>query len=134
MTEQQHAEHPERDHDRMRHHTIDYVEITVRDVASAEAFYATAFGWAFTDYGPGYAGIRDVRGTAHPEVGGLAQGTVPPSGGPLVLLYSDDLDATLSAVRAAGGTIAREPYTFPGGRRFHFIDPSGTELGVWSPS
>jgi predicted enzyme related to lactoylglutathione lyase len=49
-----------------------------------------------------------------------------------VLLYSDDLDATVAAVKAAGGTVVKDPYEFPGGRRFHFTDPSGTELGVWS--
>jgi predicted enzyme related to lactoylglutathione lyase len=110
------------------------VEITVTDVAAAKAFYAAAFGWEFNDYGLGYAGIRSLRGTTPSEVGGLAQGTAPTSGGPLVLLYSDDLDGTLAAVRAAGGNIVSGPYAFPGGRRFHFTDPSGTELGVWSPS
>lgn len=113
-----------------QHHRIDYVEITVTDVAAAKAFYGTAFGWEFTDYGPGYAGIRGDAA----EVGGLAQGAAPATGGPLVLLYSDDLDGTVAAVRAAGGTVVREPYSFPGGRRFHFTDPGGTELGVWSPA
>ncbi len=117
-----------------RHHGIDYVEITVPDVATAKAFYASAFGWEFTDYGPEYAGIRSLRGGSAPEVGGLAQGTAPATGGPLVLLYSEDLDATVAAVRAAGGEVVREPYAFPGGRRFHFTDPGGTELGVWSPA
>nr|WP_301112812.1 VOC family protein [Microbacterium sp.] len=55
-----------------------------------------------------------------------------PVGGPLVLLYSDDLDATMSGIVAAGGTILQAPYEFPGGRRLHFTDPSGNELGVWS--
>lgn len=126
MTEKQRT-----DGDEHRHHGIDYVEITVTDVAAAKAFYAAAFGWEFNDYGPGYAGIR---GATSLEVGGLAQGTAPATGGPLVLLYSNDLDATVAAVRAAGGDIVSGPYTFPGGRRFHFTDPSGTELGVWSPA
>jgi hypothetical protein len=53
-------------------------------------------------------------------------------GGPLVILYSRTLDDTASKVREAGGRIVKEPYTFPGGRRFHFSDPSGNELAVWS--
>jgi predicted enzyme related to lactoylglutathione lyase len=109
------------------HHAIDYIEFTVRDLAAAKRFYGDAFGWTFADYGPVYAGIQgDGR-----EVGGLHQTDQIRTTGPLVILYSDDLEASLKAVRAAGGTILREPFAFPGGRRFHFADPSGNELGVW---
>ncbi len=111
-----------------QHHGIDYVELTVTDVAKAKAFYSAAFGWQFNDYGPGYAGIRGVDR----EVGGLVQGAAVTRGGPLVVLFSKDLDATLAQVRAAGGGISKEPFTFPGGRRFHFNDPSGNELAVWA--
>lgn len=112
------------------HHAIDYVEFTVRNLAEAKQFYAAAFGWTFNDYGPEYAGIRgDDR-----ELGGLHQTTPLRQGGPLVVLYSDDLEATLAAVRSAGGIVVQEPFSFPGGRRFHFADPSGNELAVWSPS
>jgi predicted enzyme related to lactoylglutathione lyase len=65
-------------------------------------------------------------------MGGLAQADSVATGGPLVVLYSRDLDATLAAVRAAGGEIVKKPYSFPGGRRFHFRDLSGNELAVWS--
>lgn len=109
------------------HHAIDYVEISVRDIAEAKAFYAKAFGWTFNDYGPSYAGIK---GEAR-ELGGLCKGDVR-AGGPLVVLYSDDLDATVGAVKAAGGAIVKGPFDFPGGRRFHFGDPSGNELAVWA--
>ena len=110
------------------HHAIDYVEFTVRDLAEAKQFYAAAFGWTFNDYGPGYAGIQgDGR-----ELGGLRQTTSLRQGGPLVVLFSNDLDASLAAVRAAGGTSVLEPFAFPGGRRFHFADPSGNELAVWA--
>ena len=68
------------------------------------------------------------------EVGGLNPAREPTRGGPLVLLYSDDLDATVSAVEAAGGEILEAPYEFPGGRRFHFADPAGNELGAWASS
>ena len=113
------------------HHAIDYVELTVTDLAASKAFYASAFGWGFTDYGSAYAGIQGPDGS---EVGGLNPSGEPRPGGPLVLLYSDDLDATASAVEEAGGRILQGPYAFPGGRRFHFADPSGNELGVWSTS
>ena len=110
------------------HHAIDYVEFTVTDLAEAKRFYTAAFGWTFNDYGPQYAGIRGNDG----EVGGLHQTPHLRSGGPLVILYSHDLGASLSAVKAAGGIIVQEPFSFPGGRRFHFTDPSGNELAVWS--
>lgn len=110
------------------HHAIDYIEITVADVAEAKRFYTAAFGWRFNDYGPGYAGIVGPSR----EVGGLAQGEPTPGAGPLVVLFSNDLPASVAAVREAGGQIAKEPYGFPGGRRFHFRDPSGNELAVWA--
>lgn len=110
------------------HHNIDYVEFTMRDLAASKRFYAAAFGWTFTDYGPDYAGITGPGGR---EIGGMRPGT-PVRGGPLPILYSNDLEATLAAVRAAGGRIVTEPFDFPGGRRFHFADPSGNELAVWT--
>lgn len=109
------------------HHAIDYIELTAPDLAAAKAFYGSAFGWEFTDYGPGYTGIRGVER----EQGGIAQGEPKGQGGPLVILYSEDLEMTLEAVKAAGGTISAPPFDFPGGRRFHFADPGGNELGVW---
>jgi uncharacterized protein len=113
-----------------RHHTISYVEINTDDLAGAQAFYSAAFGWEFNDYGGEYAGIRDPDGDG--EVGGLNPARPPAKGGPLVLLYSDDLEATKAAVEAAGGQVTEGPYEYPGGRRFHFSDPSGNELGVYS--
>ena len=111
------------------HHAIDYIEFPVRDVGVAKKFYTAAFGWTFTDYGPEYAGIQGPDG----EVGGLCKVDAVSKGGPLVVLYSTDLEASVRAVRAAGGTVVKEPFSFPGGRRFHFADPSGNELAVWSP-
>lgn len=115
-----------------RHHAIDYVELTVTDLDEAKRFYAEAFGWRFNDYGPEYAGIQSPHGESAPEVGGLRRDQRVRTGGPLVLLYSSDLDQSVAAVRNAGGNLVAEPYGFPGGRRFHFTDPSGNELGVWA--
>ena len=114
------------------HHAIDYVELGVRDLAAARSFYESAFGWRFNDYGPDYAGIAAPDGDG--EVGGLNPAREPGRGGALVLLYSDDLDATVEAVRGAGGEVTEGPYPFPGGRRFHSLDPCGKEIGVWSGS
>ena len=112
-----------------KHHRIDYIEFAVRDLVEAKRFYSAAFGWTFNDYGPEYAGIRGDDGG---EVGGMHQIEPLRRGGPLVVLYSDDLEASLAAVRPAGGTVVKDPFSFPGGRRFHFTDPSGNELAVWS--
>lgn len=112
------------------HHGLNYVELTVTDLAAAKEFYAAAFGWKFTDYGPEYAGFTTLGGSA--ESGGLLLSAQPkPVGGPFVLLYSQDLDASAAAIEAAGGWISTPAYEFPGGRRLHFVDPAGNELGVW---
>ncbi len=116
-----------------RHHTLDYIELPVDNVAAAKDFYGQAFGWSFTDYGPEYAGIQHPTESGE-EVGGLNGAGVdgPRGAGPLVQLYSDDLDASVTAVEQAGGAITVPPFEFPGGRRFHFTDPAGNQLGVWS--
>jgi len=106
---------------------IDYVEFNVRDIARAKAFYGGAFGWRFTDYGQSYCEFNDGRLT-----GGFTTGGAVRPGGPLVILYADDLAEIERRVVAAGGRIVRPAYAFPGGRRFHFEDPEGYELAVWS--
>jgi predicted enzyme related to lactoylglutathione lyase len=111
-----------------RHHRIDYIEFAVNDLEASKTFYATAFGWRFTDYGPDYAGIQGEDR----EVGGMYRTSELRTRGPLVILYSDNLEQSLSAVESAGGTIVLPPFDFPGGRRFHFADPSGNELAVWT--
>jgi hypothetical protein len=111
-----------------KHHAIDYIEISVTDMTVAKRFYEAAFQWQFNDYGAEYAGIRKGDG----EAGGLRLADAVTTGGPLVILYSDKLEDTLDAVKKAGGIITTEPFSFPGGRRFHFRDPSGNELAVWT--
>lgn len=107
---------------------INYIELNVRDVDKAKAFYGQAFGWTFTDYGPQYAEFSDGA-----MKGGLTS-TAPPSpaGGPLVILYAEKLEAAQASVLTAGGRISRKIFDFPGGRRFHFLDTDGYELAVWS--
>jgi predicted enzyme related to lactoylglutathione lyase len=108
------------------HEPIDYVELPGGNLEQTKAFYAAAFGWSFTDYGPDYAAIGDAG-----LDGGLARAT-PPGTPPLVILKSDDLASTLAAVQAAGAEIVEPIFAFPGGRRFHFRDPAGNVLGVWA--
>jgi predicted enzyme related to lactoylglutathione lyase len=105
---------------------IDYVELPGGDLAATKSFYASAFGWGFTDYGPTYAGFENAG-----LDGGLAAGDAATTTVPLVLLKSDVLEDALARVEAAGGEITAPIFEFPGGRRFHFRDPAGNELGVW---
>lgn len=114
----------------LRHHALNYVELTVTDIEAAKAFYAAAFSWSFTDYGPSYAGFT-MPGSLGESGGFLLSEHPKPVGGPFVLLYSQDLDATAAAIETVGGWISEAAYEFPGGRRLHFVDPSGNELGVW---
>lgn len=114
------------------HHSIDYVEIYVDDVGAAKSFYGTAFGWQFADYGADYAGIQAPDGDG--ETGGITVGEKRGEGSPLVLLISEDLDGSHRAVTEAGGEVVDGPFDYPGGRRFHFRDPSGNVLGVFEPS
>ncbi len=106
---------------------IDYIEMNVADIPRAKAFYGTAFGWTFTDYGLGYCEFADGRLT-----GGFTTNGRPSPGGPLIILYADDLPGMQRQVEAAGGRVVKPIFDFPGGRRFHFLDPDGYELAVWS--
>lgn len=108
---------------------INYVELPATDVAAMKRFYGAVFGWSFTDWGESYAEIVGAGVS-----GGIdGEGRVPTApGGPQVMVYSDDLDAALAKVRGAGGEVFIDPFDFPGGRRFHFRDPSANELAVWT--
>jgi predicted enzyme related to lactoylglutathione lyase len=110
-----------------RDRQIDYIEIPVTDVAKAKAFYSSVFGWTFTDYGPDYTSFMDGR-----LGGGLRKETTKAGKGALVVVYARNLEEMKGKVAAAGAKISQDIQEFPGGRRFHFIDPSGNELAVWS--
>jgi len=94
-----------------------------------KAFYGSVFGWTFEDYGPHYVAIHGAG-----IEGGFDAATdkKPTRNGALIILYSDDLDASEAAIISAGGLITTSQFDFPGGRRFHFTDPSGNELAVWT--
>ena len=113
---------------------LDYVEISVDDLATAKAFYAEALGWSFNDYGGEYAGIQDPR-TPGREVGGLNPVKASARGdGVLALVRTDDADAALASIQSAGGRITTELHDYPGGRRFMFSDPCGNIVGVYQPA
>lgn len=107
---------------------IDYVEFNVSDIEASKAFYGGAFGWTFKDYGPQYCEFSDGRLTG----GFTTTAPVTAKGGPLVILYASDIEAAQGRVESAGGNISLPIFEFPGGRRFHFTDPDGYELAVWS--
>ena len=106
---------------------IDYVEFPATDMAGTKKFLSGVFGWSFTDFGPGYMSFEDGR----LKGGFRAESSVVP-GGPLVVIYAVDLESVERKVKAHGGPITKEIFSFPGGRRFHFQDPNGNELAVWS--
>jgi len=109
---------------------INYVEFHSQDLEASKAFFSKAFGWAFTDYGPDYCDVKD-QGV---DVGIFrsSEMATASNGAPRVIFFSARLEETQATVEAAGGEICREIRSFPGGRRFHFIEPGGNELGVWS--
>jgi uncharacterized protein len=99
----------------------------VADIERSKAFYGRAFGWTFTDYGSTYYEFGDGR-----LKGGFTTNGQPQSGGPLVILNSDDLTETQRRVEQCGGRISKPIFNFPGGQRFHFLDPDGYERAVWT--
>ena len=113
------------------HHRIDYVELPARDLRSVEQVYGELFDWTFTSYGPDYLAFDDGSldgGLFRADSTSDSAGT----GAALIVLYSSDLEETQRAIEVAGGQVIRPIFSFPGGRRFHFRDPVGNELAVWS--
>ena len=113
-----------------QHEKINYVEFPAKDLAGTKTFFQSVFGWSFVDYGPEYTAFEN-QGLD----GGFFQSDLassPQNGSALIVFYSNQLEATLAKVEKAGGSIVRPIYSFPGGRRFHFTEPSGNEFAVWS--
>lgn len=107
---------------------IDYVEIPVTDVPRARAFLEAMFGWSFQAWGDDYLSFADGR-----LDGGIRKAEEPaPASGVLLVFYSENLERDVARVRELGGTISQDIFSFPGGRRFHFVDPVGTEFAIWS--
>ncbi|NEQ51731.1 MAG: VOC family protein [Leptolyngbya sp. SIO3F4] len=112
------------------HEKINYVELPARDIPATKAFFSQVFGWSFEDFGPEYTAFSD-QGLD----GGFFKADLASSaknGAALIVFYSNDLEATQAKIEEAGGVIVEPIFSFPGGRRFHFTEPSGNEFAVWS--
>ena len=112
------------------HGKLNYVEFPCRDIAKTKAFFERAFGWSFVDYGPEYTSFSN-QGLD----GGFFksdQCAATKAGSALLVFYSARLEETLTNVQSAGGAVVQPIFAFPGGRRFHFTEPSGNEFAVWS--
>ena len=108
---------------------IDYIEFQAKDPAATRAFFEQLLGWKFTDYGPDYTSFEDGR-----IAGGFARAdrcSTIESGGVLVVFYHPRLEEVRLRVIDLGGKITKEIFPFPGGRRFHFTEPSGNECAIW---
>lgn len=113
-----------------KNNTLDYLEIPSRAPELTKAFFSQLLGWTFQDYGPDYTCFQDAGIN-----GGFWRSGVISSvsaGAPLIVIYHSDLERTAHRVTELGGTITKEIFPFPGGRRFHFAEPGGTEFGIWS--
>jgi uncharacterized protein len=111
------------------HEKLNYVEFPARDLAATKEFFQSVFGWQFVDYGPDYTAFSE-QGLD----GGFYRADLRSDserGAALLVFYSATLEATLAKITAAGGLILKPIFSFPGGRRFHFSEPSGNEFAVW---
>ena len=112
------------------HEKINYVEFAASDLTATKQFFTNCFGWQFEDFGPEYTAFSNEGldgGFFYSE-----QVATAANGSPLIVFYSNDLTASYEKVVASGGRIAKEIFAFPGGRRFHFVEPSGNEFAVWA--
>ena len=112
------------------HEKINYVEFPAVNIETAKKFFSSVFGWTFVDYGPEYTAFSDSGLN-----GGFFQSELTVStqnGSALIVLYSNQLEATQLKIEKSGGLIIKPIFSFPGGRRFHFSDPNGNEYAVWS--
>lgn len=112
------------------HEKINYVEYPSKDISATKVFFETVFDWRFESYGPDYAAFSGAG-----LDGGFYRSdkvSTVDSGAALIVFYSHHLEQTLEKIIGAGGLIVKDVFSFPGGRRFHFEEPSGNEFAVWS--
>jgi len=112
------------------HEKINYVEFPCKNISATKEFFNKVFNWTFTDYGPDYTAFEDQGIDGGFFTSDLYSNTK--NGATLIVFFSNSLEDTQSKIEAAGGTIIQDIFTFPGGRRFHFSDPSDNEFAVWS--
>ncbi|MES9898238.1 MAG: VOC family protein [Sedimenticola sp.] len=112
------------------HEKINYVEFPAKDIEIAKTFFTTVFGWSFVDYGPEYTAFSGEGLSGGFYKSDLSSSTE--NGAALIVFYSNELEATQAKIEAAGGSIIKSIFSFPGGRRFHFADPNSNEYAAWS--
>jgi len=112
------------------HEKINYVEFPAKNIEATKEFFSSVFGWSFVDYGPEYTAFSNEG-----LDGGFFKAPLNSStnnGAALIVLYSNNLNKTQEKIEKSNGIIIKPTYSFPGGHRFHFTDPNGNELAVWS--
>lgn len=112
------------------HHKINYLEFPCSNFQATQKFFADLFGWTYVEYSPKYFAVESASIDVGFYSSDLSNNT--DNGSALIIFYSNNLEETLERVTQLGGKINCEIFSFPGGRRFHFIEPSGNEFGVWS--
>ena len=103
----------------IQHEKLNYVEFPSRSLQKTKAFFETAFGWSFEDYGSdillflvkGWTVVSSRPTCIRQLKRALAY----------LVFYSSNLEATLEKVTKSGGKMVKPIFSFPGGRRFHFI-------------
>lgn len=113
-----------------KHEKINYVEFPAQNIQATKSFFESAFDWSFIDYGPDYSAFSNQGldgGFFKSDLNSTTE-----KGSALIVLYSKNIEVTQTKIEQAGGLIVKPIFSFPGGRRFHFTDPSGNELAVWS--
>lgn len=113
-----------------KHERIDYIEFPTTNIGATKKFFTAVFGWSFTDYGPDYCDFQEENINGGFYVSDFAARTE--KGSVLVVFYSHDLEQTMKNIEKARGKVVKPTFSFPGGRRFHFLEPGGNELAVWS--
>lgn len=116
----------------LHHEKLNYLELPAKDLAATKAFFSHVFAWEFTDYGEEYTAFSVASAGMEGGFYKANMASRTESGAALIVFYSQDLEATQEKVREAGGVIVQDIFSFPGGSRFHFTEPSGNEFAVWS--
>ncbi len=112
------------------HEKVNYVELPTRNIQATKKFFTKVFGWSFQDFGPEYSAFSNqgIDGGFYKS----EQNSSVSNGAALIVFYSNNLEATQVKIENGSGNIIKPIFSFPGGRRFHFIEPSGNEFAVWS--
>jgi predicted enzyme related to lactoylglutathione lyase len=118
--------------------TSSWVELATPDVAASREFYHGVFGWYSYTLTMGVLGeyeIFTLGGVQGPEVAGaIPLADDAESASWTCYFRTDDVAATLDAVRAGGGWVTVEPIDVADlGRMAQCSDPQGADFALWLP-